>query len=211
MSRLGIEWDAIVVGVQSHIILQNKTVYFILSNVAEVSTFTDSYSLVAKFEKCSRNRFSGKTLLPCGNHFYTYVRLRPEALCCRVVCTSVHLSVLPSDRLSVRPDYIFCEWEGSAGRGVIKANKKNQTGWAHGGGGGWQIFILVFFSYNAVTSLDYISLQAERVRPGVRGQGQFDFFDREAAGGQNKLEQKNRGVKANCWEGKSEMAMIKVN
>ena len=34
---------------------------------------------------CSRKKFSGKTLLPCGNHFYVSVRLRPKALCCRAV------------------------------------------------------------------------------------------------------------------------------
>ena len=95
MSRLGIEWDAIVVGVQSHIILQNKTVYFILSNVAEVSTFTDSYSLVAKFEKCSRNRFSGKTLLPCGNHFL-YLRSPVAGGIMLSGCLYVRPSVCPS-------------------------------------------------------------------------------------------------------------------
>ena len=30
--------------------------------------------------------------------------------------------ICPVIRLSVRPDYIFCEWEVKAGRGVIKAN-----------------------------------------------------------------------------------------
>ena len=72
---------------------QNKTEYFILSKVAEVSTFTNINSLVAETLMCSRNRFSGKTLLPCGKHFYVYARLRPKALCCRVVRPSVRPSV----------------------------------------------------------------------------------------------------------------------
>ena len=33
---------------------------------------------------------------------------------------SVRPSVCPSVRLSVRPDYIFFEWEGKTGRRVIK-------------------------------------------------------------------------------------------
>ena len=38
-------------------------------------------------------------------------------------------------------------------------------------------FKCLFFSFNAVASLDYIYLRAGRVRPGGRGdQGQFDFF-----------------------------------
>ena len=68
---------------------------FILSKVAEVSTFTNINSLVAESLMCSRNRFSGKTLLPCGKHFYVSVRLRPKALCCRVVRPSVQPSVRP--------------------------------------------------------------------------------------------------------------------
>ena len=40
-----------------------------------------------------------------------------------------------------------------------------QAGWAHGGFE--QIFVLRgFFSFNAVASLDYITLQAGIVRPG---------------------------------------------
>ena len=118
LSRFGIEWDVILIGVQSQIILQNRTEYFILSKVAEVSTYTDTNSLGAESLKCSGNRFSGKTLLPCGNHFYVSVRLRPEAICFRIVRPSERLS----DRLSVHPDYIFFKWKGKTGRGVIKAN-----------------------------------------------------------------------------------------
>ena len=102
LSRFGIERDVILFGVQSHnIISQNKTEYFILSKVAEVSTFTNINNLVAESLLCSRKKFSGKTLLPCGNHFYVSVRLRPKALCCRVVRPSVRPSVQPSVRPSV--------------------------------------------------------------------------------------------------------------
>ena len=73
LSRLGIEWDVILFGVQSHIISQNKTGYFRMSKVAEVCTSTNTNSLVAESLKCSRNRDSGKTLLPCGNIFYVPV------------------------------------------------------------------------------------------------------------------------------------------
>ena len=48
---------------------------------------------------------------------------------------------------------------------MIQSNKKIQAGWEHGGS--YQICIFrVFFSFNAVASPDYISLQARRVRPG---------------------------------------------
>ena len=43
-----------------------------MSKVAEVSTFTNTNSLVAESLKCSRNRFSGKTL-PCGNNLLTNI------------------------------------------------------------------------------------------------------------------------------------------
>ena len=47
-------------------------------------------------------------------------------------------------------------------------------------------FILgFFFSFNVVTSLDYISLRAWRVRPGGLGQGQFDYFFARGAGKTN--------------------------
>ena len=98
LSRLGIEWDVILFGVQSHIISQNKTGYFRLSKVAELCTSTSTNSPVAESLKCSRNRDSGKTLLPCGNIFYVPVGHY-------VVRPSVRLSVC----LSVRPDYIFFE------------------------------------------------------------------------------------------------------
>ena len=39
----------------------------------------------------------------------------------------------------------------------------------------YQIFILSFFAFNAVASLDNISLRAGRIRSGVGGQGQLDF------------------------------------
>ena len=61
------------------------------------------------------------------------------------------------------------------------------------GGGGWGGN--KFFSFSAVASLDYISLQA-RVRPGVGGgavkANLIIFFARRAFGGwgQNKLKQK---------------------
>ena len=109
LSRLGIERDVFLLGVYSqNIISQNKTEYFILSKVAEVSTFTNS--LVAESLKCSRKRFSDKTLLPCGNHFYVSVRLRPKALCCRVV------------RPSARPyinKYLFRIRSGVGGQGQL--------------------------------------------------------------------------------------------
>ena len=38
------------------------------------------------------------------------------------------------------------------------------------------LFEVSFFSFHAVASLDYISLQAGLVRPGMEGQGQFDYF-----------------------------------
>ena len=122
---------------------QNKTEYFILSKVAEVSTFTSINSLVAETLMCSRNIFSGKTLLPCGNYFYVSVRLRPKALCCRVV--------RPSVRPSVR----------------ILTN----------------IYLKFFFAFNAVASLDNISLRAGRWWGGGGGQGQLDSFCQEAGGG----------------------------
>ena len=56
-----------------------------------------------------------------GVFYYASARLRPEALCC------VHPSGCPVIRLSVRPDYIFFEWEVKAGRGVIKANYYKTT------------------------------------------------------------------------------------
>ena len=46
------------------------------------------------------------------------------------------------------------------------------------------LFLGFFFSFNAAASVDYIYLQAGRVRPGgMGGQGQFDFFVMGGCGG----------------------------
>ena len=48
------------------------------------------------------------------------------------------------------------------------------------------IYLRFFFSFNALASLDYISLRAGRVRTGGWGgfdQGQFDFFVMGDCGG----------------------------
>ena len=116
---------------------------------------------MAESEKCSRNWFRVKTVLPCGNHFYTFIRLLSEALCCRVICTSVRLSVRITFFSNGR-----VRQEGEWSRPI----KKNQIGWTHGGGGDASKYFFKFFLYTAIASLDYISLQAGRVRPGV-GQG----------------------------------------
>ena len=70
---------------------------------------------------------------------------------------------------------------------MIPSNKKILAGWAHGGS--YQIFIFrVFFSFNAVASLDYISLRAGGGGQagggwGGGGQGQSDFFVMGDCGG----------------------------
>ena len=80
---------------------------------------------------------------------------------------------------------------------MIQSNTKIQAGWAHGGF--YQIFIFrVFFSFNAAASVDYVYLQAGRVRPGGGGgmgvKANLIFFVMGGCGGvQNKLEQKSRG------------------
>ena len=60
-----------------------------------------------------------------------------------------------------------------------------------GGGGLTDIYFKVFLSYNAVASLDYISLRAGRVKPGVGDQGHF--FARGQAGVKTNLNKKKRG------------------
>ena len=60
---------------------------------------------------------------------------------------------------------------------MIQANLKNS-----GRVGTWvfftkYLFLGFFFSFNAAASVDYLYLQAGRLRPGgVGGQGQFHFF-----------------------------------
>ena len=60
------------------------------------------------------------------------------------------------------------------------------------------IYNQVFFAFNALASLNNMYLRAGRVRAGVGGQGQFDFFYQ---GGFFSFE----------WEGTSGMAMNKAN
>ena len=96
-------------------------------------------------------------------------------------------------------DYFFFKWEGKARRGMIQSNKKIQAGWAHGGF--YQIFIFrVFFSFNAAASVDYIYLQAGRVRPGGEGSGgsrpNFFFYNF------------HRDYFFFKWEGKAKRGMI---
>ena len=53
------------------------------------------------------------------------------------------------------------------------------------------LFLVFFFSFNAAASVDYIYLQAGRVRPGgVGGQGQFDFFVMGGCGGFKQIRTK---------------------
>ena len=60
--------------------------------------------------------------------------------------------------------------------------------------GFYQIFIFrVFFSFNAVASVDYFYLPAGRVKVILI------FFARGAVGVQNKFEQESKGVKANYY------------
>ena len=63
------------------------------------------------------------------------------------------------------------------------------------------LFLGSFFSFNAAASVDYIYLQAGRVRPGGGGgvKANLIFLSWGLWGVQNKLEQKSRGVKANFF------------
>ena len=97
---------------------------------------------------CFRKKFSGKTLLQCGNHFYVSFRLRPKALCCRVVRPSVRPSLSPYIN-----KYLFRIRSGVGGQGQFDFCLTG--GQAGGGGGGQNKFeqksrgsrqIIIFFS-----------------------------------------------------------------
>ena len=62
--------------------------------------------------------------------------------------------------------------------------------------GGLTNIYFIFFLFNAVASLDYLSSIEGKVRPRGGGQGQFDyyFFASGDRRGQNKFEQNSRAL-----------------